>query len=149
MQLHETSLKEGNLTPFPCPICGEDLVVKKNNSTGEAFLGCSTYRETKCKGGYPMKREHITQILEHNNLPARVEVPVGSVKTPESSLPMDPPPPVSEFGGNSTVELIQGEAILGHSYPAEIKVTIQFDPVFQASLFAYLEKILNNGPIPR
>jgi len=144
MQLHETSLKEGNLTPFSCPVCGEDLVVKKNNSTGEAFLGCSTYRETKCKGGYPLKREHITQILEHNNLQARVEIPAGSVKTPESSLPVDPPPPVSEFGGNSIVELIPGEATLGYSYPEVIKVIIEFDPVFQASLFSFLEKILHN-----
>jgi len=142
MKLHDTSLKEGSQTPFPCPKCGAPLVVKKNNSTDEAFLGCGLYRETQCKGGYPLKREHITQILVHNNEESKVATP--AVKSPEASLPSDSPPPVSEFGGTG-VKATMEEFELGGAlttFPQEITIKLEFDAVFQASLFAFLEKIL-------
>ena len=141
MQLHETSLKEGNQTPFSCPKCGAPLVVKRNNTTGEAFLGCGLYRETQCKGGYPLKREHITAILKHNNMDHRVptnETPAPTaIKTPESSLPYDPPPPVSEFG---QPKVVHGDTFLS-PIPQEITVTIKFDQVQLNSLFALFEKL--------
>lgn len=143
MKLHDTSLKEGAQTPFPCPLCGTPLIVKKNNSTGEAFLGCGAYRETSCKGGYPLKREHITQILAFNNMEGRT--PTAAVKTPESSLPYDPPPPAAEFGGNVIADedlpkLVHGEYGIT-TIPQEIVVTVRLDPDF----LDLLEKLVYNG----
>jgi len=36
---------------FPCPNCGEDLVIRTNKKGGE-YLGCSNWKEKKCLGFY-------------------------------------------------------------------------------------------------
>jgi hypothetical protein len=33
-----------------CPACGNPMVMRKNKSTGDEFLGCSVFRLTGCKG---------------------------------------------------------------------------------------------------
>lgn len=36
---------------FPCPNCGEDLVIRTNKKGGE-YLGCANWKEKKCQGFY-------------------------------------------------------------------------------------------------
>jgi hypothetical protein len=36
-----------------CPACGHPMVVRRNGTTGQKFLGCSLFRLTGCKGRTP------------------------------------------------------------------------------------------------
>lgn len=38
----------------PCPRCGQPLEIKKNRETGHEFLGCSTWKDTKCPHTEPL-----------------------------------------------------------------------------------------------
>ena len=47
-----------------CPACGHPMVVRRNGTTGQEFLGCSLFRITGCKGRTPSDSATVDRPLE-------------------------------------------------------------------------------------